>query len=642
MTQYIACNLEAEGLEPRFDVRKRIWCVAFYTGPTRRKMLLPNYLEDSDGRIDKWLSEGGGLCLEWGDRAKDLIKWINHTHEFKFVFHNAAYDVACIRTHGGDIMPNRYEDSQALAYCLFPSLPTGLAPLARHWLDRTKKPQPPFDKMSEELYLFNLEQVDLTYHLWHALLEEAKEWENVLPFYDEIERPYIERIMCMEKTGSYINRQELEVAIKAAKEERNKHLVELFKFCRSVPKKPTKSKTNKHRIATGMVDLEEFNPDSDHHIRYYLYEVLKVPISKQTKGGNPSIDKYVLASLSEKDGVVGEFARTLDTYNGWQTYLNTFLLTIEELLDKRMLDYGLTDEPTNLIRTNFKQFHVNTGRLSSRQPNLQNIPARGDRGAAIRRMFLAPENCALVVGDLDRIELCVLAFYLEAVLGYALFNDRIKTDPDVHQSNTNDWSAIVGKELERKHVKNATFATIYGCGIRKFAQTLGITVEQAKKIFGESELMLSVQEMRRVFINECRQNGGVIQNFFGRNLYIPNLMARDKAVQASGERQVFNYMIQSTAGDVFKLKQLQAVRLEIMYDLRQSLVVHDECIYIAPYNEPVLYVDLDEARKEYLDKVCEDLSNCYSDNEILKTGDVWTPVSCKFHWANNWYDAKGE
>jgi len=562
-------------------------------------------------------TEGSGVT-EWDVSACMQIQTLIDIHD-QVVFHHAAYDLAYLINNGVFIPQGKVQDTQALFYCLFPGQRSSLSALSRQFLSKDKLESPSFDRVTDELLEYNLQDARLTLELWETRVEEAEEWEGVMDFYYDVERPYIFIILEMEMNGCFINKQALEEEKELQRQIVYEAECELHQLAGVLEDR--KNKLNSSPLMSRKA-TRKFNPNAVADIIAVLQKQ-GVKIPGTTKTGKPKVD----AAFLEKTDT--PFTKALLKYRKSSKFLTTFLEGIENKLDIR-----------GRIHTSFRQFDVNTGRLSSANPNLQNIPSRDERGAKIRRMFVAPEGRMLYVGDLDRIELVVLGFYLELYLGYSTLSDRIKTGEDVHQSNAHDWSQIVGHELSRKPCKNGIFALVYGCGVRTFAQTIGCTLEQAQEIFKRAELIVEVNRLREIFIQLAREADGVITNWMGRQLYVPNVVSRDFVLRSRGERQVFNYMVQSTAGDVFKTfqidskeKRLHSPLFDLDPTLTQLLVVHDEAVL-----EGIV-----QPSKEEYQKICNGLSSLYSSTDVLNDNEgVFAKVSCEFHWGNNWYDTKGD
>lgn len=584
--KYMAVDLETAGLEARYDPSVPIWCVGTH-----------------DGKV--------GHCIEFNQGAVDELN--KHLADgYKFIFHNAAFDVPILRRHGVKVFPGTYHDTMAMAYCLFPGEFVSLDNLAAEWLGERKYVKPRFNAYTPEMKTYCIKDCELTYNLYHRLHEELQEWESAYEFYNTIELPYVERIIEMQSNGVQIDWEQEELY----KEEVKQILADIKNKFYTFPevRKGIPCSDSEEKAARipknnmlGIKATEKFNPDAARHIACVLERRgHKLPL---TKKGNKSTSKDTLSLINDP------FVDVLSDHRKYIKIADTFIPALENHnLNGRV--YG-----------EFNQFSVRTGRLSSSNPNMQNVPSRDERGAAMRKMFVA-SNGYLLVGDLDRIELVVLGYELEKYLGYTKLSDRIKDGVDVHTANKEEWSEIVGVELTRKKCKNGVFALNYGCGMKKFAATVGCSEEAAKQIFEKSEYITYVMQLRDIYIEEALNNDCVLNNYFGRNLYIPELGSKNKAKQIVGERLALNYRIQSTAGDVFKVLQLNAQGVQLQYGLKQLIVVHDECIY-----ETTLGI-----REAF--EASHHLTNTFTTSDLLKYGDVWAKISCEFFVCKNWWQGK--
>jgi DNA polymerase-1 len=295
------------------------------------------------------------------------------------------------------------------------------------------------------------------------------------------------------------------------------------------------------------------------------------------------------------------------------------------------------------LRTSFKQFNTVTGRLSSASPNLQNMPAqkkagdvysyRADDAYNIRKCFIAQEGYQLVVGDLNRIELVVLAFYLEWVLEFSTMADAVRAGEDLHQSNANLWGC------ERRVAKTVIFCLVYGGGANKIAHITGISVKEAKQVIARIYATTPIEELKSELIAHVRKNRGYFKDVLNRRLHVPAIVFDKKGQEyARAERQCFNYLIQGGAASIFKVLQNNAAEryydemykiVDTIYNLepaRQLLQVHDEVVY--------------EVRDEFAEDACKVLTSLYTNDTILSRNGKAVPITCEFQFATNWYDAK--
>lgn len=579
-TKLIACDLEGAGLDARYNPEVPLWYGHLY-----------------------------GQGVDYGTtNFKELTEYMDFLQaydEITFIFHNAAFDVACFRCRGYDIP--RYTDTMGMRYCIEPNARKSLDETAWDYLGERKKEKPSFDYYSDEMAEYCRQDTVLTYKLFHELDKELRKDADAYNFWMTIELPYIECIIEMQSNGAVVDNDILDVEKKDVELRLKEIKKDINKLVRRKP--------------VGLQGIPEaFNPRSGRDKANALIKIYGwKPKKFSEKSGEPVVDKHVLNELKDQYPL----ANHLVEYNKWYKYLSATILPMK---DKQW---------NGRVYGSFNQFSVRTGRLSCSEPNLQQIPARDERGERIRACYVAPDGYDVVVGDLDRIELVVLAFYLECILSESLLAGQIRNGIDVHSENASRWHNVSKdverfKQLHRSPCKNGVFALNYGAGISKFAATISVSKDRAKELMESDPLLAPVAELRRYVIKKARQNDGVIHNFFGRRLAVPELFSDDRKEVAAGERRVFNYLIQGTAGDIFKYLQLKAKKE--LYDAvsyaKQILVVHDEAMY---------YID-----SSWSQGTAELLSQCYSDKELLTAGDVNLPISCEFHVGKNWWLAKGE
>ncbi len=352
-----------------------------------------------------------------------------------------------------------------------------------------------------------------------------------------------------------------------------------------------------------------FNINSTPQLRHVLFEKLQLPVLKKTKTG-PSTDAAVLEELSAM-----EFR------------LPGLLLDYRELSKLRstyvdVLPQAVNPE-TGRIHTSFSQTGASTGRLSSSDPNLQNIPVRTPRGEEIRRCFVAAAGRRFIVADYSQIELRLLAHMSEDPGFIAAF----QRGGDVHRETA---AIIFDVDLEsvtsemRARAKTINFATIYGQGPFSLARQLGISQEEAKQFI---RLYFERFAGVRRFLDECVERAkelGYAETLFGRRRYIPELQERTYSVRAFGERVAMNSPLQGSAADLIKLAMINVSGALAKAGADSALVlqVHDELVVEAPVAE------LEEAREIVR-------------REMESAAELSIPLVVEIGVGENWLDAKG-
>jgi DNA polymerase-1 len=379
-------------------------------------------------------------------------------------------------------------------------------------------------------------------------LEPVLEEHALAPLYRDVELPLIAVLADMEWEGVAIDRalfERLTVEFRA----------ELNRLEQQI-----------HRAA-GI----DFNIQSTPQLRHVLFEKLQLPVIKKTKTG-ASTDADVLDELA---ALGHEVPRLLLEYREVSKLLSTYLEALP----------GAVNPETGRIHTSFNQIGASTGRLSSTEPNLQNIPVRSQRGEAIRRGFVPRRGWKFVVADYSQIELRLLAH----LSGDPAFVGAFRAGGDIHRQTA---AAIFGVPLaavtsdQRARAKTINFATIYGQGAHSLSRQLGISREEAKQfIDGYFQRFAGVRRFLDAAVASARERG-YAETIFGRRRYIPELKDKNFNIRSFGERTATNSPIQGSAADLIKIAMVRiAEALRRGGQARLVLQVHDELVVEAPPGE---------------------------------------------------------
>ena len=352
----------------------------------------------------------------------------------------------------------------------------------------------------------------------------------------------------------------------------------------------------------------EFNINSTPQLREVLFERLGLPVVKRTKTG-PSTDSSVLEELAIQGHRLPSLI--LD-YRQLEKLRNTYVDALPSLVNP----------DTRRIHTTFNQAVAATGRLSSSDPNLQNIPIRTSVGREVRRGFTAPEGSMLVTADYSQIELRILAHFS----GDEVFVRAFKEGKDVHRETAAVIFDVPVEEVAggmRNQAKTVNFATLYGQGPFGLARQLGISMDDAKRFIAQYfERFAGVRRFLDEQVAQARESG-YVETLLGRRRYIPELRARAWNVRQFGERVAQNTPIQGTAADLIKVAMIR-VR-EVVGDgpgARMLLQVHDELVF-----------EVEERRvAEVTDTVVDVMESALELNVPLRV-DVGA--------GRTWYDCKG-
>ncbi len=317
-----------------------------------------------------------------------------------------------------------------------------------------------------------------------------------------------------------------------------------------------------HDWAGGPVNL-----NSPKQLAQVLFEKLGLPVRRKSKSG-PSTDVDVLEELAPFHPLPGLILE----HRQFQKLLSTYIEPIAQKVD--------TD---GRLRSSFILTHAATGRLSSRDPNLQNIPVRTEEGRRIRSLFPAAPGCRLVSLDYDQVELRVLA----ALSDDTELKSAFKNGEDIHRKTA---SAIFGvfpefvDDTMRRHAKAVNFGIVYGMQAFKLSQDTGVEMKFAKEYIDQYfKFYTGVKRFIDATIDQARGDGWV-ETMHGRRRYVPELNEANKNIVRSGERMAVNTVIQGTAAEIMKLGavRVREAFAEALIPARILLTIHDELILEVP------------------------------------------------------------
>lgn len=351
---------------------------------------------------------------------------------------------------------------------------------------------------------------------------------------------------------------------------------------------------------------KEFNIASTKQLGEVLFEDLGLPAKKKTKSGY-STNADVLESLMDKHPIVPLIVeyRTLTKLNS--TYVDGLLKLIH---------------PDGRVHSVFKQTETRTGRISSTEPNMQNIPVRKEIGRNMRKFFVAEEGYTLLDADYSQIELRVLA----SVCGDKNMQEAFSEGRDIHTSTAAQVFDIpedfVTPEM-RSAAKAVNFGIIYGIGAFSLSKDIGVTVAEAKRyIKNYLDNFPKVSEFMDKTVDDGIKNG-YVTTLFGRRRYIPELSASNKVFQAFGKRAAMNAPIQGAAADIIKIAMVRVYKKlrEEDLDARLILQVHDELI-----------IEAAEKDKDRAEKILKD--------EMENAVKLAVPMTVDVNSGRSWYEAK--
>ena len=508
---------------------------------------------------------------------------------------NLKYDMLVLRRAGVELRGVAF-DTMIAAYVLDPGRREyGLDALALQYLDHRTityeelcgkgKDQIPIAEVPiERVVEYACEDVDVALRL-RELFRADLERYALDDLFERIEMPLVRVLVDMEWAGIRID--EAFFRNLGRKLERDLELI----------------REEIYKVAGG-----EFNIASTPQLREVMFERLGLPVLKRTKTG-PSTDASVLEELAAQGH---EFPRLLLEYRQLDKLKGTYVDALPKLVNPE----------TGRLHTNFNQTVAATGRLSSADPNLQNIPIRTEIGAEIRKGFVPAEGHVFMAADYSQIELRILAH----LSGDPAFVEAFRRGVDIHRQTAALVFDVLPDEVTpqmRAAAKTINFATIYGIGPFALSRQLGTSVAEARRfIEAYFKRFPGVRRYLDEQIEHAREHG-YVETLSGRRRYIPEIHSDNFSVRQFGERAATNAPVQGTAADIIKLAMidihsaLEASRAKT----RMLLQVHDELVFEVPREE------LDEIR----DLVREKMENAFR---------LDVPLVVEIGVGENWYECK--
>ncbi|GAB4070399.1 DNA polymerase I [Ancylobacter sonchi] len=487
---------------------------------------------------------------------------------------NLKYDWLILARYGIEIAP--YDDTMLLSYVLDAGTsPHGMDPLSVRWLNHTPikyeevagkgKSAVTFDKVSiEKAVEYAAEDADVTLRLWEALKARLVA-ERKSTVYETLERPLVTVLANMERRGILIDRQML-------------------------------SRLSGD-FAQGMARLEaeisemageSFNPGSPKQLGDILFGKMQIPGGRKTPTGAWSTGADVLEELAEQGH---ELPRRILDWRQLQKLKSTYADALPTYVNPH----------SGRVHTSFALAATTTGRLSSSEPNLQNIPVRSEEGRKIRKAFVAAPGHKLVSADYSQIELRLLAEIADTPSLRQAFQDGL----DIHAMTASEMFGvpIAGMPSEvRRRAKAINFGIIYGISAFGLANQLSIPREEAgayiKRYFERFPGIRAYMDETRNFAREH----GYVETLFGRRCHYPDIAAKNPSIRAFNERAAINARLQGSAADIIRraMARMDAALAAAKLEARMLLQVHDELIFEVPDAEieatiPVITRVMEEA-----------------------------------------------
>ncbi|NDW17655.1 DNA polymerase I [Dysgonomonas sp. 216] len=505
---------------------------------------------------------------------------------------NIKYDIIVLKKYGIEVKGKLF-DTMIAHYLLNPELRHNMDYMAETYLNyrtihideligsRGKNQLNMRDVSKNIVCDYACEDADITLKLKN-ILEKEIENNNLQKLLYDIELPLIYVLADMEYTGVVLDKETLGESSEVLTKELQRIENEIYSLAGT-----------------------EFNINSARQVGEVLFEKLKVIDNpKKTKTGQYTTSEETLEKLKDKHPAIGKILE----YRGLKKLLSTYIDALPQLISKK----------DNKLHTSYNQTVTSTGRLSSSNPNLQNIPIRDEQGKEIRKAFTADKNCIFLSADYSQIELRIMAHLSEDPHMVEAFN----SGEDIHAATAAKIYKLPINEVTgdmRRKAKTANFGIIYGISVFGLAERLTIPRGEAKELIdGYFESYPDVKKYMDNSIEIARKQG-YVETIFGRKRFLPDINSRNATVRGYAERNAINAPIQGSAADIIKVAMVRIFERFRLADLKSKMIlqVHDELNFNVEKNE------LEQVKQI----VIEEMETAYSLIVPLKVdcgvGDNW-------------------
>ncbi len=508
---------------------------------------------------------------------------------------NLKYDIEVLQRHGIDPQGITH-DTMLMSYVLDAGHSRhDMDTLAKRYLGRdtikfsevagTGRKQLTFDQVDiEQATRYAAEDADITLRLHRALTQELAKNQTLSGVYRDIEMPLLKALVRTENHGVKIDadrlrRQSAELTVRLAELEKAAHAL------------------------AGQV----FSIASPKQIQEILYDKLGLPILRKTPKGQPSTAENVLQELAGNY----ELPALILEHRGLAKLKGTYTDRLPELINPE----------SGRIHTSYHQAVASTGRLSSSNPNLQNIPIRSEEGRKIREAFIPEPGCVLVAADYSQIELRIMAHLSQDPGLIEAFNHGV----DIHRATAAEVFDIRPVEVDgeqRRRAKAINFGLIYGMSPYGLARQLKIDLKEARRYI---DIYFERYPGVRQYMDDTRQRAreqGFVETLFGRRLNLPEIHSKNGTLRQYAERTAINAPVQGTAADLIKLAMLAIDRRLVENDSSSKIIlqVHDELVF--------------EVEKEQVDEMVE-----IATDRMCGVAKLEIPLVVDIGIGHNWKEA---
>ena len=525
----------------------------------------------------------------------DIFKPLYENEEILKVGQNIKYDYEVLRNYGIDIQGKMF-DTMLAHYVYQPELRHNMDYMAETLLHyetvhieeligpKGKNQKNMRDLDPKDVYEYAAEDADITLQLKHALEPKLKE-VNAEKLFWEIEMPLVKVLADMEINGVRLDTEQLKQTQKEFTERMNAYEQHAYQEAG-----------------------EEFNISSPRQVGDILFGKMQlVEKPKKTRTGQYVTSEEVLQQLRGKAPIVDDILN----YRGMKKLLGTYVEALPKLIDKK----------DGHIHTSFNQAITATGRLSSSDPNLQNIPVRDDDGKEIRKCFVPDEGCRWFSADYSQIELRIMAH----LSGDENMIEAFREGFDIHRAT----AAKIWKEpmedvsdAQRKKAKQANFGIIYGITAFGLAQRMDIPNGEARQLIADYFQTFPKVHAYMEKAKEEARTKGYAETMFGRRRYLPDINSRNGTVRGFAERNAINAPIQGSEADIIKIAMINIWKRFKKEGLRSKMIlqVHDEL------NFSVYPQEADTVEKIVME-------------EMQGAAKLKVPLTADRGWGDNWLEA---
>lgn len=532
---------------------------------------------------------------EEAQKIVNIFKPVFENEKIVKVGQNIKYDLLVLENYGVTLKGKMF-DTMIAHYVLQPELRHGMDYLAEIYLKydtikieeligpKGKNQKNMRDLPPNEVYKYACEDADVTLKLKNVLEGELAE-NGVKDLFEEIEMPLVPVLAYMERNGVRIDTEALK--------ETSRHFT---------------ARMNQIEEEVHQLAGTNFNIASPKQVGEILFDKLKiVEKAKKTKSGQYVTSEEVLESLKGKHEIVSKILE----HRGLKKLLGTYIDALPQLINPK----------TGRIHTSFNQTVTATGRLSSSNPNLQNIPVRNEDGKEIRKAFIPDDGCEFFSADYSQIELRIMAHLSEDPHMIEAFNE----EQDIHAATA---AKIYKEPLEgvtreqRSKAKTANFGIIYGISVFGLAERLNVDRKEAKALIdGYFETYPHVREYMDKSIRSAREKG-YIETIFKRKRYLPDINSHNAVVRGYAERNAINAPIQGSAADIIKVAMVRIYQGFMKEGIRSKMIlqVHDELNFSV----------LPEEKEKVKQIVISEMESAYK---------MKVPLRADCGWGKNWLEA---